>query len=41
MQYDTGSHCVSYHCYHIVWSTKYRYKVLQGDIRLRVRSLVA
>ncbi|MEM9230392.1 MAG: IS200/IS605 family transposase [Pseudomonadota bacterium] len=39
MQYDTGSHCVFYRRYHIVWSTKYRYKVLQGDIRLRVRDI--
>ena len=37
MQYDTGKHCVFYHRYHLVWSTKYRYKVLVGDVRLRVR----
>ncbi len=36
---DTGSHCVFYHRYHIVWSTKYRYKVLTGCIRLRVRDI--
>ena len=29
-----------YHCYHIVWSTKYRYKVLNGDLRLRVREII-
>ena len=39
MHYDTGSHCVFYHRYHIVWSTKYRYKVLQGDVRLRIRDI--
>ena len=39
MHYNTGGHCVFYHRYHIVWSTKYRYKVLQGDIRLRVRDI--
>jgi len=39
-QYDTGKHCVYYHRYHLVWSTKYRYKVLQGDIRLRVRDIL-
>lgn len=39
MQYDTGSHCVFYHRYHIVWSTKPRYKVLQGDIWLRVHDI--
>ena len=40
MQYDTGSHCVFYHRYHLVWSTKYRYKVLTGVVAERVRELV-
>ena len=40
MQYDTGKHCVFYHRYHVVWSTKYRYKVLSGAIRLRVRDII-
>ena len=39
MQYDTGKHCIFYHRYHLVWSTKYRYKVLTGDLRLRVRDI--
>ena len=39
MQYDTGRHCVFYHRYHLVWLTKYRYKVLRGDLRLRVRDI--
>ena len=39
MQYLTGKHCVFYHRYHLVWSTKYRYKVLRGDIKLRVRNI--
>ena len=39
MQYATSSHCVYYHRYHIVWSTKYRYKVLFGDVRLRARDI--
>ena len=39
MQYDTGKHCVFYHRYHLVWSTKYRYKVLTGALRLRVRDI--
>tara|TARA_Y100001956_G_C4011829_1_gene138026 strand:+ start:174 stop:596 length:423 start_codon:yes stop_codon:yes gene_type:complete len=39
MQYDTGKHCVYYHRYHLVWSTKYRYKVLTGALRLRVRDI--
>jgi putative transposase len=39
MHYDTGKHCVFYHRYHLVWSTKYRYKVLHGGIQLRVRDI--
>ena len=39
MQYATSSHCVYYHRYHIVWATKYRYKVLCGDVRLRARDI--
>ncbi|MEP5729551.1 MAG: IS200/IS605 family transposase [Sulfitobacter sp.] len=39
MQYSTGKHCVYYHRYHFVWSTKYRFKVLQGPLRLRVRDI--
>ncbi len=40
MQYDTGKHCVFYHRYHIVWTTKYRYKVLRGAVQLRVRDII-
>ncbi|MBL4870597.1 MAG: IS200/IS605 family transposase [Robiginitomaculum sp.] len=40
MQYQKGKHCVFYHRYHLVWSTKYRYQVLQGDIRLRIRDII-
>ena len=39
MQYASSSHCVYYHRYHIVWATKYRYKVLCGDVRLRARDI--
>ncbi len=39
MQYDTGKHCAFYHRYHLVWSTKYRFKVLTGQVRLRVRDI--
>ena len=39
--YRKSSHSVFYHRYHIVWITKYRYKVLTGDLRLRVRELIA
>ena len=40
MQYQKGKHCVYYHRFHIVWSTKYRYKVLRGAIGLRVRDII-
>jgi len=35
-----GSHTLSRLSCHIVWSTKYRYKVLQGDIKKRCRELL-
>ena len=36
MAYCTGSHTKFYHRYHIVWVTKYRFKVLQGEMCLRL-----
>lgn len=38
--YRTGSHVVCEIKYHLVWTTKYRYKVLKGDIALRMRALL-
>ena len=38
--YDTGAHTVFYHRYHIVWATKCRYKVLEGDLRRRIRDII-
>lgn len=40
MSYDTGSHTVFYHRYHVVWITKYRYKVLKGALGLRIREII-
>ena len=40
MSYRTGSHTVFHHRYHIVWITKYRYKVLCGEIREHVRDVI-
>jgi putative transposase len=40
-EYSKGSHTVYHHRYHIVWITKYRYRVLQGELRLRVRTIIA
>ena len=36
----SNSHTVSRLTVHIVWSTKYRYKVLEGDIKSRCRSIL-
>ena len=35
-----SSHTVSWLTVHLVWVTKYRYKVLTGDIQIRCRELV-
>ncbi len=40
MPYDTGAHTVFYHRYHIVWITKYRYTVLEGAVRARIREII-
>ncbi len=39
MQYDRSARCVHCHRYHIVRATKYRHRVLVGDLRLRVRAV--
>ncbi|MCF6359406.1 MAG: IS200/IS605 family transposase [Cyclobacteriaceae bacterium] len=36
----SNGHSVSMLTVHLVWSTKYRYSVLQGDIKIRCRSLL-
>ncbi|MCP5243751.1 MAG: transposase [Burkholderiales bacterium] len=40
MSYTTGCHTIFHHRYHIVWTPKYRYKVLRGKIRERIRTIV-
>ena len=40
MEYKKGSHAVYDIEYHIVWTTKYRYKVLQGKIAERLREVL-
>ena len=40
MAYCTGSHTKFYHRCHIVWVTKYRFKVLHGDMRVRLREII-
>ena len=38
-RYSTGGHTLFHARYHIVWVTKYRYKVLTKDIKLRIRQI--
>lgn len=40
MPYSNGSHTKYYHMYHVVWVTKYRYKVLEGVMRERIREII-
>ena len=40
-QYSKTSHTVFYHRFHIVWITKYRKRVLSGELRLRIREIIA
>ena len=40
MAYSTGCHTTYHHRYHIVWAPKYRFKVLRGEVRLRVREII-
>ena len=35
-----GSHSIHQLHVHLVWSTKYRYEVLKGDIQIRFRELI-
>jgi len=35
-----GSHTVYSHRYHIIWITKYRYKILRGPIAHRARDVI-
>jgi putative transposase len=40
MRYSSSAHTRFYHRYHVVWATKYRYKVLQGSMRARIREII-
>ena len=40
MGYSSGCHTTFHHRYHIVWAPKYRFKVLHGEVRLRVREII-
>ena len=40
MEYNKGSHSVYDIKYHIIWVTKYRYKILKKPIGIRLRELI-
>ena len=40
MVYSKGCHTIYSYRYHVVWATKYRYDVLRGDLRRRVREII-
>src|SRR3546814_19700385 len=40
MGYSKGYHTTFRHRYHIVWAPKYQFKVLPGEVRLRVRRII-
>jgi transposase len=40
MEYRTSGHAVSDINYHLIWITKYRYKVLRGEVAERARDLI-
>ncbi len=39
-EYRTGAHTVYDIKYHVVWVTKYRYKILRGEMAERARDLI-
>lgn len=39
--YTKGAHTKYHHRFHIVWVTKYRYKVLRGAVHRHVRDIIA
>jgi putative transposase len=40
MRYSKSAHTRFYHRFHVVWATKYRYKVLGGAMRERIREII-
>ena len=39
--YTKGHHTIYHHRYHIVWITKYRFRVMHGELRMRIRTIIA
>ena len=40
MHYPSSAHTRFYHRFHVVRTTKYRYKVLQDPMRERIREII-
>ena len=40
MIYSTGSHTKFYHRFYVFWTTKYRYKVMRGEMRERICEII-
>ena len=40
MRYSSAAHTRFYHRFHVVWVTKYLYKVLQGPMCERIREII-
>lgn len=40
VEYRKSSHVIYDIKYHVIWVTKYRYKILKGEIGLRLRELI-
>ena len=40
MRYSASAHTRFYHRFPVVWVTKYRYKVLHGTMRERIREII-
>ena len=40
MEYHHGAHTIFNIQYHVVWATKYRYRVLVGEVKTRARQIV-
>lgn len=40
VEYRRSAHAVTDLKYHVIWVTKYRYKILRGDIAERARDLL-
>ena len=39
-RYRNGAHTITEFKYHFVWKTKYSYRVLTGDLALRLRDII-